>query len=120
MARWITYKGRHLLVDDDGNIVQKKKYIGEQYTPENVNDYFQQIETYEQFEEFENDFYDKLKMVPYIVPVKHPIGQWVAFTKKGEDNEHIKFSVLSEDYSWARKTQSTIKNFVKNYKVHLE
>lgn len=26
MARWITYKGKHLLVDDDGQIVKQKKY----------------------------------------------------------------------------------------------
>ena len=25
MARWVTFKGRHLLIDDDGNVVSKNK-----------------------------------------------------------------------------------------------
>ena len=124
MERWITWKGRHLLVDDNGKIISNnKKYIGEKYTPENVNEYFKNIETYKQFEEFEKDYFSKTKMMPYIIPKKYygknNIREWVDFIKK-IDEENISFSVLSEDVSWSRKTKSSIKNFVKNYRVHQE
>lgn len=36
MARWITYKGRHLLVDDDGKIVNNKKQFN--LTDNNINE----------------------------------------------------------------------------------
>lgn len=35
MARWITYKGRHILIDDDGNIANNKKEFN--LTDENIN-----------------------------------------------------------------------------------
>jgi len=128
---WRTVGGRRIFIVNGQDLPTamkesgkfKKKYIGEKYTPENVNDYFQNIETYSQYEEFENDFFQKLKMMPYIIPKKYEglnnIREWVDFIHK-IDEENISFSVLSEDVSYSRRTKSSIKNFVKNYRVHLE
>ena len=97
----------------------EKKYIGEKYTPENVNEYFKNIETYEQLQEFRKDYREKIKFNPYIVPIKHSTRQWVDFIEKIDD-ETLSFSVLSEDSPYSRKAKSSVKNFVKNYKVHQE
>ena len=128
---WRTVGGRRIFIVNGQDLPSamklsdkfKKKYIGEKYTSENVNDYFQNIKTYSQYEEFVNDFFQKLKMIPYIIPKKYEglnnIREWVDFIHK-IDEENISFSVLSEDISYSRRTKSSIKNFVKNYRVHLE
>ena len=101
------------------NESKQKPYLSEKYTHENVNDYFEKIETYEQLKEFEEDFFNKIKMMPLIVPKKHANRQWVAFLDN-IDNNNVKFSVLSEDTPYGRKTKSSMKNFIKNYMIWLE
>ena len=134
-GKWVTLKdGRKILIKekDINNYMnnkirnkgkeEKRKYIGEVYTSENVNNYFSKITNYEELDEFRNDYQQKTKAVPFIVPIKDTYKsprQWVDFIQKIDDN-NISFSVLSEDYVSSRKTKSSIKNFVKNYKVHHE
>lgn len=108
-----------LIRDKSNKENNKKKYLNDTYTPKNVNDYFSNINTYEELEEFRNDYFNKLKFMPYITPIKHPVRQWVAFIEKIDD-DNISFSVLSWDSPSSRKTKSSVKNFVKNYKVHME
>ena len=126
-GKWVTIRGHRVFIKNTNDYMNnkirnsKKPYLGESYTPENVNDYFEKIETYEQLEEFEKDYFQKLKVMPYIVPAKYigknNVREWVYFIENIDD-KNISFSVLREDRAWSRKTKSSIKNFVKNYKVY--
>lgn len=126
---WRTIRGAKVFIrkGEDLNSAMKrhktykenKNGISLKYTPENVNEYFSKIENYNQLEEFRNDYRNEIKFMPYIVPKNHQTRQWVDFINKIDDN-NIEFYVLSHDKPYHRKTKSSVKNFVKNYKVHQE
>lgn len=130
-GKWVTIRGNRVFLKDKttndymNNKIRnsKKPYLGRTYTTENVNNYFEKIETYEQLDEFSKDFLQKNKAMPFIVPTKYAyskdVREWVDFIQNIDD-KNISFSILSVDKTYGRKTKSSIKNFVKNYKVHQE
>ena len=105
--RWITWRGKHILVDDDGNIVKKIKYLAEEYTSQNINEYFNNIETTDEL------------IDPIIVPIKNSINRRVDNIKKIDSN-NISFMVLDYETGGYRATKSSINNFKKNYKARME
>lgn len=117
--RWITWRGKHILVDDDGNIVKKRKYLAEEYTSENINEYFNNIETTDELIEWQEDYFKKVRFYPIIVPIKNSINRRVDNIKKIDSN-NISFMVLDYETGGYRATKSSINNFKKNYKARME
>ena len=92
-------------------------FRGKEYNEENVNEEFRKITTYEEMEKFDEDYFNAVKMAPYIVPNKNSWYRWVAFIEKIDDT-HIRFSVLSSSLPpYSVRHKSSIKEFVKNYHV---